>query len=457
MNINANANRCMVMLLLSSIVFPSYAKTISDIDLASFNFDVVNYDMGSSSNGLGGDATASGTSNGIPWGISPTSLWSGRTTTDETFNFSTLPNSTDNLHPSGDYTITFSRTIDSLLVALSNNGNGTDSINFNVVPSDFSGVTMSGTQVELNNASGGLVLFENINSLTIHNVNNNGINDGYNLAFHVVATVPIPVAKDTQQHLLTDPELDAVSQSLLPFTQPILGRWMEENAELVIGTQDNGVAPSGGTGMVALFETGGVVSQVRQRVDVSYLADKIDKGLITAYALGRVNASEAGVVGGTQVSAMSDNSGAGPSGTLGFGKGGEFILDGDPNTWETIFSYLVLPAGTKAVEFQFLFTNESLEGGKIGYGDEAILVLSEWSDGTETCDFNDPNAIMGTSGNDTLLGTPGKDIIFGLEGNDTIFGFGGDDCINGGAGTDKIFGGPGTNICEEGESVFQCN
>jgi Ca2+-binding RTX toxin-like protein len=236
--------------------------------------------------------------------------------------------------------------------------------------------------------------------------------------------------KDTQLHLLTDLGLDAESQPLLPFTQSILGRWMEENADLVTGIQGNGVAPSDGTGMVALFATGGVVSQVRQRIDVSHLADKIDKGLITAYALGRVNASDTGVVGGTQVSAMSDNSGAGPSGTLGFGKGGTRELDEDTSTWETIFSYMVLPVGTKSVEFQFLFTNESLAGGKIGYGDEAVLVLSEWSDGTETCDFDDPNAIMGTPGNDTLLGTLGDDIIFGLEGNDTIFGFGGNDCIN---------------------------
>jgi Ca2+-binding RTX toxin-like protein len=61
------------------------------------------------------------------------------------------------------------------------------------------------------------------------------------------------------------------------------------------------------------------------------------------------------------------------------------------------------------------------------------------------CDFNDPNAIIGTPGNDTLLGTPGDDVIFGLGGNDTIFGYGGNDCIDGGEGNDKLLGGPGND------------
>ena len=60
--------------------------------------------------------------------------------------------------------------------------------------SDFSGVTFSATQVVLNNAAGGLILFENINSLSIQNINDNGVTDGYDLAFHVVSTVPVPAA-----------------------------------------------------------------------------------------------------------------------------------------------------------------------------------------------------------------------------------------------------------------------
>ncbi|MCK5870626.1 MAG: hypothetical protein KAG45_08300 [Methyloprofundus sp.] len=197
------------------------------------------------------------------------------------------------------------------------------------------------------------------------------------LAFIIFIFPSTALAKNTQLPLLTEPGLDADSSPLLPYVQPILSRWMEENADLVTGTQDNGIAPSGGTGMVSLFETGGVVSQVRQRIDISHLAGKIDQGLITAYALGRVNTSNGDVVGGTLITAQSDASGAGASGNLANGSGGIRTLDGDTSTWETTYSYLILPAGTRSVEFQFLFTNDSLAGGKIGYGDEAVLVLSE--------------------------------------------------------------------------------
>lgn len=169
----------------------AHAGSLSDYNLSDFAFDVTSYDVGSNSAGIGGDATASGTSGTLSWTITPTSLWSARTTTNGTFAFSALPVTTDNLHPSGDYTITFSAPVKTLVVALSND-NLTDSINFGLTASDMTGVTMSGTQVTLNSASGGLVLFENINSLTIHNVNNNGIDDGYDLAFWATAAVPEP-------------------------------------------------------------------------------------------------------------------------------------------------------------------------------------------------------------------------------------------------------------------------
>jgi hypothetical protein len=169
----------------------AHALTINDIDLTKFSFDVTQYDLGSNGAGVGGDATASGTSGGIAWSISPTSLWSGRTTTNGSFSFAALPVSTDNLHASGNYTITFAKPIQSLLVALSNNDTN-DSIDFGLAPTDYRGVTLSGTQVTLNNPAGGLVLFENVHSFTIKNVNSNGIADGYDVAFHATSAVPEP-------------------------------------------------------------------------------------------------------------------------------------------------------------------------------------------------------------------------------------------------------------------------
>ena len=178
-------------LFLFGTIGMAHSAAISDFDLSLFDFDVTSYDTGSSANGISGDATASGTSNGIGWSISPTNLWSGRTTTDGTFNFSTLPISTDNLHTSIDFTITFDRTIDSLLIALDND-NLTDSVNFGITPVDYDGLKLSSTQLELAvPAGGGLALFENINSLTVTHTDNNNVSDGFDLAFHAVAA-PVP-------------------------------------------------------------------------------------------------------------------------------------------------------------------------------------------------------------------------------------------------------------------------
>jgi YD repeat-containing protein len=63
----------------------------------------------------------------------------------------------------------------------------------------------------------------------------------------------------------------------------------------------------------------------------------------------------------------------------------------------------------------------------------------------DPCDCNDPNAILGTSGNDTLTGTAQRDIICGFGGDDTLTGKGGNDCIFGGAGNDTIQGDNGAD------------
>jgi hypothetical protein len=170
----------------------SQAASFGGIDLSSFDFDVVNYAPGSNG-GIGGNATASGTSNGIGWSIGPTNLWSGRTTTNDSFQFSVLPGTTDNLHTSIGFTITFLQPIAKLLVALDND-NTTDSINFGVTPTQTQGLTLSGTQITLSTAAGGgLALFEfaGSNTLTITHTDNNGVTDGFDLAFHAIA-VPEP-------------------------------------------------------------------------------------------------------------------------------------------------------------------------------------------------------------------------------------------------------------------------
>jgi hypothetical protein len=182
-----------VSMLSAAIAMPASALLISDIDLNTFSFDITSYSPDSGGSGLGGTSIASGTSNGVAWSISPTNLWSGRTNTVGTFDFTALPNNTDNLHPSIGFIITFAQPVSALLVALSND-NTNDSINFGLTPSDFSGMSFAGTQAVLNNQFGGLALFENVNSLTITHIDNNGVSDGFDLAFHVVSVVPVPAA-----------------------------------------------------------------------------------------------------------------------------------------------------------------------------------------------------------------------------------------------------------------------
>lgn len=173
-----------IALACAVISAPALADPVfGGIDLAEFSFDITSY------TNAGASSLASGTSNGIGWSISPTAYWANRTVTDGSFAFAALPNPTDNLHASADFTITFNQPIGRLLVALSND-NTTDSIDFGIVPTLMQGVSAVGTQIVLNNAAGGLALFENLNTLTVTHTNTNTL-DGFDLAFHAVA-VPEP-------------------------------------------------------------------------------------------------------------------------------------------------------------------------------------------------------------------------------------------------------------------------
>lgn len=180
-------------LFLMVLCAPSHAGMVfAGFDTSDFDFDVVDYDPGSGS-GLNNEATASGTSNGVNWSIGPTNLWTGRTRTNETFNFinsgiNILGKSTDNLHTSNNFTVVFDRVVETLYVALGNDGSGNDSINLGLIPDQVQGLIVSGTQITL--ASGGqagLAMFSNINSLTVSHSNVNAL-DGFDFAFHAQAS-----------------------------------------------------------------------------------------------------------------------------------------------------------------------------------------------------------------------------------------------------------------------------
>lgn len=175
---------------LLTISSSSYAGIFAGLDTADFDFDITSYNPGTG-NGTSGDSSASGTSNGIGWSIGPTNLFTGRTVTNGTFNFTNggsniLGQSTDSLHTSSDFTIVFDQMIAVLYVALSND-NTNDSINFGISPDAVQGISVSGTQLLLSSpAQAGLAKFTNINSLSITHINTNFL-DGFDLAFHAQA------------------------------------------------------------------------------------------------------------------------------------------------------------------------------------------------------------------------------------------------------------------------------
>lgn len=178
-------------------------------------------------------------------------------------------------------------------------------------------------------------------------------------------------AQGFDQELLTDPELDSGSSPLLPFSQNMLNRWMQENASLVVGQQPDGVSPFDGDGMVRIMAASPSVTRVRQRINVTALAGDIDLGLVTANAGGLINTSTNGVFGGIVVTSLD-------IGEIVIDSSfGGFTLDGNAGSWETSATSLLLAPGTRHVELIFAFAHATLPFGESVYGDSASLMLSK--------------------------------------------------------------------------------
>ena len=178
---------------------PAHATLITDLDLSQIFFDVQNIDdLGNSGSvdiieaqGVSGNGALS-----VGWELSETLNFAARTITDGTATFASLPGgiSTDRLHLSADFTITFDTMVDQLLFAVSNDNNSGDGFDFQLAPEDILGdlqIAVNDTLVTLTSTQGGLILFENVDSLTISHVNNNNISDGIDIAWFVVS-VPEP-------------------------------------------------------------------------------------------------------------------------------------------------------------------------------------------------------------------------------------------------------------------------
>ncbi len=101
-----------------------------------------------------------------------------------------------------------------------------------------------------------------------------------------------------------------------------------------------------------------------------------------------------------------------------------------------------------------------LVAGSVGAGRGNSFVVLRYEGGTsrrQSCDCEDPMAIIGSHRHDVLVGTSGADIICGLGGNDRLLGLEGDDCLDGGAGNDRLLGGFGHDILigDEGHDLLR--
>lgn len=169
------------------------AASLSDIDKSALSFEV---------DSLASNTTATGTSNGIGYTLTMNGgayyTPFSNTTSSQTYN--DLPGSYDDLHLNGNFTITFDEKIDSLLFAFANNNASGDGPDFGLIPDDFTGITLNGTEISITDIRGALALFVFDSPVTSISSVNWGVSDGWDVSFFAYkdlqrpSEVPVPAA-----------------------------------------------------------------------------------------------------------------------------------------------------------------------------------------------------------------------------------------------------------------------
>lgn len=160
------------------------ALEISQLDLQNLSFDVQEFRVDKAL----GKTIAKGTSNGVGWTVTANSIFRPYTNMNGGARFNDLPGNYDDLHVGSDFTIGFDRPVTSMLVVLANDNDTGDGPNFQeLAPRDFVDASNpdGGTQVRIDDKGGALFYYYDINITTLTHVNDNGINDGWDLAFFV--------------------------------------------------------------------------------------------------------------------------------------------------------------------------------------------------------------------------------------------------------------------------------
>ncbi|WP_420333954.1 vWA domain-containing protein [Roseibium sp.] len=166
---------------------PVVPEKISGLDLKKLSFDVQEMERDSAT----GKVVAKGTSNGVGWTVVADNIFAPLTNKSGGASFNDLPGRYDDLHVGSNFTITFDQPVTSMLVVLANDNDTGDGPNFQeLVPVDFVDAENlgGGTQVKINDKGGALFYYRDINITKMTHVNDNGINDGWDLAFFVFPT-----------------------------------------------------------------------------------------------------------------------------------------------------------------------------------------------------------------------------------------------------------------------------
>ncbi|WP_298962162.1 VWA domain-containing protein [uncultured Roseibium sp.] len=166
---------------------PIVPKKITELDLDRLSFDVHKIEKDAAS----GKVVATGTSNGVGWTVTANSIYEPYSNIKGGAGFNDLPGRYDDLHVGSDFTITFDQPVTSMLVVLANDNDTGDGPNFQELPPvDFVDASNpdGGTQVKIEDKGGALFYYYDINITSMTHVNDNGINDGWDLAFFVFPT-----------------------------------------------------------------------------------------------------------------------------------------------------------------------------------------------------------------------------------------------------------------------------
>lgn len=160
---------------------------IADIDRDRLTFDVQTLEQDPAT----GKVVATGTSNGVGWTVTAVNIFAPLTNQSGGATFNDLPGDYDDLHVGSDVVITFDQKVTSMLVVLGNDNNTGDGPNFQeLAPEDFvDAEALNGTtQVRILDPGGALFYYRDIEITQLTHVNDNGINDGWDLAFFVFPT-----------------------------------------------------------------------------------------------------------------------------------------------------------------------------------------------------------------------------------------------------------------------------